>query len=134
MKILLAFFLLFTLPYTLKAQDPTLGKTKEQIRALIKPNSGIDILRGEDSDTLVLQGGPKTVMYYKNNICYASKSTLPLSMLPVMVDFMKNDAYKKIKENEWVNSSNTVKVEITIMKDTKQLFVETSQIDKGVKD
>jgi hypothetical protein len=56
MKILLILLLILAAPSYLKAQDATLGKSKEQIRAMIKPNSGISLLRGEDCDTLTMQG------------------------------------------------------------------------------
>lgn len=129
MKVLILFALLFTIPLYLKAQDATLGKSKEQIRALIKPNGGIILLKGNDCDTLTLQGGLKTFMYYKDDVCYASKSIIPLKYLTMIVEKMTTDSYKKVGENEWVNHSETVKVNITILKTEDQFIVETSQLN-----
>ncbi|SDE41196.1 hypothetical protein SAMN05216464_10638 [Mucilaginibacter pineti] len=131
MKILLMLALLCGLPYCLKAQDPTLGKTKEQIRALIKPNSGIKLSAGESSDTLSMDGGLQTVMYYKNNICYTSKSVMPLKYIDYVTKKMTADSYKKVSDSVWLTSSGKIKVEITVDKNRQQFFVKTSLAGAG---
>ena len=129
MKSLIILLLVICLaPCCLKAQDATLGKTKEEIRALIKPNSGITISTGDDCDTLSMQGGLRIYMFYKNNICISSKSIMPLQYMSMVTDKMTNDSYKKISENEWLNPSGTVKVNITILKVSNQFSVETSHV------
>lgn len=130
MKILFILLFVLTASFDLKAQDATIGKSKDQIRALIKPNSGINLLQGSDCDTLTMQGGLAIFMYYKNNICYASKSIMPLSYMNMVTEKMTTDSYKKLTEDTWINNSQTVKVKITVLKDKNQFIVDASSANK----
>jgi hypothetical protein len=131
MKILLALTLILITPYCLKAQGTTLGKTKEQIRAMIDPNNGIKLSKGDNADTLSMQGGLQIIMYYKNDICYSSKSVMPLAYKDMVVKKMTADSYKKVKENVWIHPSGTVKVEIVVFKEKNIFTAETSQVDNS---
>jgi len=110
MKNFLFLILICLAPFCLKAQDSTLGKTKDQIRAMVKPYPAIKLAPGDNADTLTMQGDLKTIVLYKNNICYASRSILPLKVLDMVIQKMTKDGFKKVKENEWISSSGAIKV------------------------
>ena len=133
MKILLVLILIVITPCCLKAQGTTLGKTKEQIRAMIDPNSGIQISKGDNADTLSTKDGLQIIMYYKDNICYTSKSVMPLAYLDMVVKKMTDDSYKKVNENVWINPGGTLKVEIVVFKEKNIFTTETSEVNSNVK-
>lgn len=128
MKALLTLVIILISICSVKAQDHTLGKTREQIWKLIEPNTDIKLFKGESTDTLTMQSVGKIVMYYKDNVCYSSKSYLSMSILPMIDDKIKSGNYKKLKENVWLSPSGLVKMEVIILKDTDQFTVETSQV------
>jgi len=126
MKNVFFFIIICLIPCCLKAQDSTLGKTKDQIRAMVKPYPAIKLARGEDADTLTMQGDLKTVILYKNNVCYASRSILPLKVLDLVTQKMTKDGYKKVKDNEWISGSGAIKVVLTTDQKTGHFITETT--------
>ena len=100
---------------------------KIEIRNLIKPNGGITLSQGDNSDTLSMQGGLKIIMYYKNDTCYTSEATMPLAYMNMVTQKMNHDSYKKAKENEWISPSGKIKVDITILKSSNQFITLTTQ-------
>ncbi len=133
MKILLTVILIVIIPLCLKAQGTTLGKTKEQIRAMIDPNNGIKLSKGDSTDTLSMTGGLQMIMYYKDNVCYTSKSVMPLAYRDMIIKKMTDDSYKKVNDNLWINPSHTVKVELVVFKEKNIFTVETSEINGNAK-
>nr|WP_067058023.1 hypothetical protein [Mucilaginibacter sp. L294] len=131
MKLLFVYILIIATTNFVKAQDPTLGKSRDEIRNLIKPNTGINLLKGNNTDTLTMDGGLRIVIYYQNDTCYTSKSTMPLSLLSMVTDKMKT--YKKVKENMWISPSGIVRVEVTITKNEDNFYIETSYANKEAK-
>jgi hypothetical protein len=129
MKLLFFLMLICLVPCCLKAQDSTLGKTKEQIRALIKPYPAIKLAPGDDTDTLTMQGDLKTIIFYKNNVCYGSESILPLKLMDMATQKMTKDGYKKIKDNVWISPSGVIKVELTVDEKNKQFITETTRAE-----
>jgi len=129
----LLFFLLFIclIPCCSKAQDSTLGKTKDQIRAMIKPYPAIKLAPGEDADTLTMQGDLKTIIFYKNNICSSSESVLPLKLMDMVTMKMTKDGYKKIKNNIWISVSGVIKVELKVDQKNSLFITETTRANTG---
>lgn len=127
MKAFLTLVIILISICSVKAQDHTLGKTREQIWALIAPNPLITLSKADNTDTLAVRDAGKIIMYYKDNICYSSKSYLSMSIMPMVTDKM-NSSYKKLKENTWLSPGGLVKVEIVVLKDSDQFTVETSQV------
>ncbi len=120
----LLFILAFSAPLLTKAQDQTLGKSREQIRAIVNQSEGIKLLKGSNCDTLVLEGGLKSFIFYKNDTCYTSKSFLPIKYLDIIITKMKTDSYQQIGENTWLNLNRTVSVQIFILKQGDEVMVE----------
>lgn len=131
MKLLFFLMLICLAPCCLKAQDSTLGKTKDQIRAMVKPYPSIKLSPGDNTDTLTMQGDLKTVVFYKNNVCYGSESILPLKLMDMVTQKMTKDGYKKIKNNTWISASGVIKVELTIDEKTNHFITETTRADAG---
>ena len=131
MKILFFLMLICLVPCCLKAQDSTLGKTKDQIRALVKPYPAIKLAPGDNADTLTMQGDLKTIIFYKNNVCYGSESILPLKLMDLATQKMTKDGYKKIKDNVWISPSGVIRVELTIDQKNNQFITETTRADEG---
>lgn len=127
MKVVLAFVLVVFICRGAQAQDATLGKSRTAIRELVQSNSAIKLSQSTDCDTLSMKGGLKTMMYYKNDVCYASKSIMPLTYMEMVIEQMTKNLYKKLKENTWTNPTGTVKVEITVDKGNNCFTVDTSQ-------
>lgn len=127
MKVLLALVLFIFICIGAKAQEATLGKSRTEIRDLVQSNSAIKLSQSSDCDTLSMKGGLKTMMYYKNDVCYASKSIMPIAYMDMVTEQMTKNLYKKLKENTWTNPAGTVKVEITIDKGNNCFTVDTSQ-------
>ena len=130
MKILFFLLLICLVPCCLRAQDSTLGKTKDQIRALIKPYPAIKLAPGDTTDTLTMQGDLKTILFYKNNICYGSESILPLKLMDLATQKMTKDGYKKIKDNVWISPSGAIRVELTVDQKNNQFITETTRFDE----
>jgi len=129
MKILLILAFLLIIPFCLKAQDETLGKSRAEIRALIGPNSPIKLSKGDICDTLTLQAGMQLFMYYKNDTCFKSVSIMPLKYESYVTDKMTKDSFKKISDNVWINASGKVRLEITVDKEKDEFYVETSEVN-----
>lgn len=127
MKILLTLILLVSACCCLKAQDATLGKSRAEIKELIRSNTAIKLTQSNDCDTLSMAGGLKTMMFYKNDICYASKSIMPMTYMNAVTEQMTKSLYKKLNETTWTNQAGTVKVEIMVDKDKNCFIVNTSQ-------
>lgn len=127
MKLILALALVVFVCCGAMAQEATLGKSRTEVRELAQSNSSIKLAPGTDCDTLTMKGGLKTMMYYKNNTCYASKSIMPLSYMDIVTEQMTKNQYKKLKENTWTNPAGTVKVEIAVDKGNNCFTVDTSQ-------
>ena len=126
MKILFSLMLICLVPCCLKAQDSTLGKTKDQIRAMVKPYPAIKL---SPADTLTMQGDLKTIVFYKNNICYGSESILPLKLMDMATQKMTKDGYKKIKDNVWISPSGVIRVELTVDQKNNVFVTETTRAD-----
>ena len=131
MKQLLFLILICLAPCCLKAQDSTLGKTKDQIRAMVKPYPAIKLAPGDNADTLTMQGGLKTIVFYKNNVCYSSESILPLKLMDLATQKMTKDGYKKVKDNTWISPSGVIKVEITVDQKNNLFYTQTTRADGG---
>src|ERR1700744_5241132 len=131
MKQLLFLILICLAPCCLKAQDSTLGKTRDQIRAMVKPYPAIKLAPGDNSDTLTMQGDLKTIVFYKNNICYSSESILPLKLMDMATQKMIKDGYKKVKDNEWISGNGTIKAELTIDQKTGHFITVTTSADSN---
>ena len=129
MKILFSLMLICLVPCCLKAQDSTLGKTKDQIRAMVKPYPAIKLSPGDNADTLTMQGDLKTIVFYKNNICYGSESILPLKLMDMATQKMTKDGYKKIKDNVWISPSGVIRVELTVDQKNNVFVTETTRAD-----
>jgi hypothetical protein len=69
MKKILAVLALFTAPLYLSGQNLTLGKTKDEIRDIVRTTPTFKLGTGENSDTLSFQAGMQTIFYYKGNLC-----------------------------------------------------------------
>ena len=123
--------LICLVPCCLKAQDSTLGKTKDQIRALVKPYPAIKLAPGDNADTLTMQGDLKTIIFYKNNVCYSSESILPLKLMDMVTMKMTKDGYKKIKDNVWISPSGIIRVELTVDQKANQFITETTRADSS---
>ena len=121
--------LICLVPCCLKAQDSTLGKTKDQIRAMVKPYPAIKLSPGDNADTLTMQGDLKTIVFYKNNICYGSESILPLKLMDMATQKMTKDGYKKIKDNVWISPSGVIRVELTVDQKNNVFVTETTRAD-----
>lgn len=131
MKITLFLMLICLAPCCLRAQDSTLGKTKDQIRAMIKPYPAIKLAPGDSADTLTMQGDLKTIVFYKNNVCDSSKSILPLKLMDMVTQKMARDGYKKINDNAWVSPSGVIKVALTVDQKNNQFITETTRADEN---
>ncbi len=129
MKILFFLMLICLVPCCLKAQDSTLGKTKDQIRAMVKPYPAIKLSPGDNADTLTMQGDLKTIVFYKNNVCYGSESILPLKLMDMATQKMTKDGYKKIKDNVWISPSGVIRVELTVDQKNNVFVTETTRAD-----
>ena len=129
MKILFSLMLICLVPCCLKAQDSTLGKTTDQIRAMVKPYPAIKLSPGDNADTLTMQGDLKTIVFYKNNICYGSESILPLKLMDMATQKMTKDGYKKIKDNVWISPSGVIRVELTVDQKNNVFVTETTRAD-----
>ena len=129
MKILISLMLICLVPCCIKAQDSTLGKTKDQIRAMVKPYPAIKLSPGDNADTLTMQGDLKTIVFYKNNICYGSESILPLKLMDMATQKMTKDGYKKIKDNVWISPSGVIRVELTVDQKNNVFVTETTRAD-----
>ena len=123
--------LLCLVPCCLKAQDSTLGKTKDQIRALVKPYPAIKLAPGDSTDTLTMQGDLKTIIFYKNNVCYSSESILPLKLMDMATQKMTKDGYKKTKDNVWISPSGVIRVELTVDQKNNVFITETTRADSS---
>jgi hypothetical protein len=66
----------------------------------------------------------QAIFLYKDNICYKSRSILPLQYMTDVVNKMTTDSYKKIKDNIWINLEETIMVEVDKDKD-KCIVVST---------
>lgn len=129
MKPLFFLILICLVPLCLKAQDSTLGKTKDQIRAMVKPYPAIKLAPGDNADTLTMQGELKTIVFYKNNVCYGSESILPLKLMDMATQKMIKDGYKKIKDNVWISPSGVIKVALTVDQKNNVFITETARAD-----
>ncbi|QKJ31119.1 hypothetical protein HQ865_15600 [Mucilaginibacter mali] len=127
MKALLALVLVVLICHGAKAQEATLGKSRAEIRELIQSNNAIKLTKSTDCDTLSMDGGLKTMMFYKNDVCYASKSVMPMKYMDMVTEQMSKSQYKKLNDTTWTNQAGTVKVEITVDKDKNCFTVNTSQ-------
>jgi hypothetical protein len=47
----------------------------------------------------------QAIFLYKDNICYKSRSILPLQYMTDVVNKMTTDSYKKIKDNIWIKTN-----------------------------
>jgi hypothetical protein len=129
MKLLFFLMLICLVPCCLKAQDSTLGKTKDEIRALVKPYPAIKLAPGDNADTITMQGDLKTIIFYKNNVCYSSESILPLKLMDMVTQKMTKDGYKKIKNNVWISPSGVIRVELTVDQKANSFITETTRAD-----
>ena len=123
MKILVLLALIIIMPAAVMAQRTTLGQSKEEFRATIKPNGGITLLKGQTSDTLTMQGGLQIVMYYRRDTCYRSVSLMPMIFKNLMVNKMTEDGYQKVNDTTWTNRINTVRVVVTDNSDKQHFTV-----------
>jgi hypothetical protein len=131
-KKLVLFLFVFLTPLYLLAQN-TIGKSKDEIRNIIQSNPNFKLLPGDNCDTLKFAQGMQSVFFYKDNMCYRSTSILPLAYMNDVIEKMTTDSYKKINQNVWVDSKETMKVEIKVDKNKKLCVVETTAFDKAVK-
>jgi len=129
MKIFFFLMLICLAPCCLRAQDSTLGKTKDQIRAMVKPYPTIKLAPGDNADTLTMQGDLKTIVFYKNNVCYSSESILPLKLMDMVTQKMTKDGYKKVKDNVWLSPSGVIKVVLIADQKNNVFITETTRAD-----
>jgi len=135
MKKILILLVLLTAPVCLLAQDLTVGKTREQVRHIIQSNPAFKLLPGKSCDTAIFQAGMQTVFYYKNNICYSSKSILPVMYINDVIQKMTTDSYTKIKDNVWQDAGKRIEVVVTMDKVNNKCIVVTTKIgDTPLKD
>ncbi|MEZ2334030.1 hypothetical protein AB6735_00285 [Mucilaginibacter sp. RCC_168] len=116
-------------PFFLRAQN-TIGKSREEIRNIIRSNPKFKLLVGDNCDTLVFAQGMQAIFEYKNNLCYKSISVLPLQYMPSIIGKMTTDSYKKINDNTWIDSKETIQVAITIDKKRGVFIVTTTSYEK----
>ncbi|MDB5134177.1 MAG: hypothetical protein JWP37_780 [Mucilaginibacter sp.] len=116
-------------PFYLRAQT-TIGESKEDIRKIIQSNPNFKLSAGDNCDTLVFTQGMQAIFEYKNNICYKSTSVLSLKYMSAIIEKMTTDSYKKINDNTWVDSKETIKVAITVDKIKSVCFVTTTSFEK----
>jgi hypothetical protein len=131
MKILFFLMLICLVPCCLKAQDSTLGKTKDQIRAMVKPYPAIKLAPGDTADTLTMKGDLKTIVFYKNNVCYSSESILPLKLMDMVTQKMAKDGYKKVKDNVWISANGVIKVALKVDQKNNVFITMTTPADAG---
>ena len=123
--------LICLVPCCLRAQDSTLGKTKDQIRAMVKPYPAIKLSPGNNADTLTMKGDLKTIVFYKNNVCYSSESILPLKLMDMVTQKMTKDGYKKVKDNVWISANGALRAEITVDEKNNVFITETTRANGG---
>jgi hypothetical protein len=113
MKRLFALMVLLGAPLFLFAQDLTVGKTRDQIRDMVRATPAFKLATGESSDTLNFQAGMQTIFYYKDNVCYSSRSRFPLIFKDLIIKKMSDDGYVKVGDNAWTDSKKRVRVVVT---------------------
>lgn len=123
MKILLLTLFTMLFATAVMAQRTTLGQSKDQFRATIKPNGGITLLKGQTTDTLTMPGGLQIVMYYRRDTCYQSISLMPIIYKNLMINKMTEDGYQKINDTTWKDRTKTVRVVVTDNSDKKYFTV-----------
>jgi hypothetical protein len=121
MKKLITFFsLLLTCSY-IQAQDNSIkpgdnifaiGKTSVEVRRLAKRLKWTVV---SNSDTVDKYSDPDLTIidYYKNNICYKSTTILPLQG-KFLMQAAFDSAFKKVKENTWIDTNNNIKINLTV--------------------
>ena len=129
MKKLIILSTIILAPFFVKAQN-TIGKSKEDIRKIIQSNPNFKLLAGDNCDTLDFTQGMQAIFDYKNNICYKSISVLPLNYMSSIIEKMTTDSYKKINDNTWVDSKETIKVSVVVDKTKGVCFVTTTSYEK----
>ena len=129
MKKLLLLLTVILVPFCLRAQN-TIGKSKEEIRKIIQSNPNFKLLAGDNCDTLDFTQGMQAIFIYKNDTCYKSTSVLPLKYMSSIVEKMTTDSYKKINDNIWVDSKETIEVSIIVNKVKDVFFVTTTSYEK----
>jgi hypothetical protein len=129
MKKILILLLFLYAPMCLPAQALTIGKTRDQIKDMVKATPAFKLHSGESCDTLVFQMGMQTIFYYKDDICYSSKSILPVMFMNDVVQKMTTDSYVKVKDNVWRDAGNRIEVVVTVGNATKTCTVVTTRID-----
>jgi hypothetical protein len=135
MRKILILFLLLAAPVCLLAQDLTIGKTRDQVRHIIQSNPAFKLLPGKSCDTAIFQAGMQTVFYYKDNVCYSSKSILPVMYMNDVIQKMTTDSYTKIKDNIWRDAAKRIEVVVTMDKVNNKCIVVTTKIGNApVKD
>lgn len=131
MKGLFALIIIFAIPFYSKAQVSELGKTKEEIRSEFKSGLPIVIDKSESDtqDSFDLAGDWHFYYYYKNDTCYRIKQVYPFNYQDVLkIPFTAS--YKKIKKNTWIDSAETVKVELIARESKSQCILEINPIKK----
>ena len=129
MKKLLILLTIALGPFCLRAQN-TIGKSREEMRNIIRSNPNFKLLVGDNCDTLVFAQGMQAIFDYKNNLCYKSISVLPLQYLSSVVEKMTTDSYKKIDDHTWIDSKETIQVVIAIDKNKGVCIVTTTSYEK----
>jgi len=129
MKKLITLLAIILVPFCLSAQN-TVGKSKQDIRKIIQSNPNFKLLAGKDCDTLDFTQGMQAIFDYKNDICYKSISVMPLKYMSSVTGKMTADSYKKISDNTWIDSNETIKVFISIDKIKNLCFVTTTSYEK----
>lgn len=121
--------IILLIPFCLKAQN-TIGKSKDEIRNIIKSNPNFKLLTGKDCDTLVFTQGMQTIFDYRDNLCVKSISILPLQYMSALIQKMTTDSYKKTNDNTWVDSSENIRVSIAVDKSKGTCSITTSSYQK----
>jgi hypothetical protein len=130
-KMTLIFLLVILACSKLFAQNAvTIGQSRDYIKKMVQSNPNFKLSSGKNSDTLNFTQGMKAIFLYKDNVCYSSTSVLPLKYESALTEKMTTDSYKKVNDNTWVDSKETIKVVITEDKAKGVCFVTTTANDK----
>ena len=113
----------------LLAQALTIGKTRDQIRDMVRATPTFKLGTGENSDTLNFQAGMQTIFYYTDNVCNGSRSRFPLIFKDMIIKKMSDDGYVKVGDNVWTDSKKRVRIVITEDKANNFGFSDASRLD-----
>ena|ERR1700729_4056890 len=117
-------------PQILKAQGPGVGDSKAKVREMLKSHPEDKLSAGARVDTINSPGGVQDIFFYRNDICYSSKMTIPIMFLePMKSRFNDKTIFRRINDSVWVNIKGTKRVEIINANDKTHIVVRNSIID-----